>query len=167
MARGDRGRIFSRHFLESLSPPFIQRVPEGAKTLDVGSGGGFPGIPLAILRADTRLTLVEPRQKKGAFLDRAILSLGIRNAVVFLGTIEELGRLGREPEYDLAVSRGIRWTPEMIQGLDRLLLPEGLLLRFGGIEGTEDLGGSVEAVSEDRGIQIWPRASWGGLPAAP
>ena len=60
--------------------------------LDVGSGGGFPGIPLKIVRSDIRLTLVEPIQKKCSFLNSVIGLLKLQDVSTFCGTIEQYAK---------------------------------------------------------------------------
>ena len=113
------------------------------------------------------MTLVEPRDRKAAFLERAILSLGLSKATVFPGTIEELGRLGRDAGFDVALSRGLRWTREMIHGLDQVLIPEGVLVRFGSPRGAWP-GVITEPLAQDaeRAVQIWERSTWEDLPKA-
>jgi 16S rRNA (guanine527-N7)-methyltransferase len=73
--------IVTRHFGESL---FAARIlaPQGA-VIDLGSGAGFPGLPLAMLATDAQVTLIESNHKKAAFLNEVISALGLKNARVF------------------------------------------------------------------------------------
>ena len=64
-------------------------IPPGARVLDVGSGAGLPGIPLAIHRPDIELILAERRAKRAAFLDLAVSSLGLRNVRVYNGDVQK------------------------------------------------------------------------------
>jgi 16S rRNA (guanine527-N7)-methyltransferase len=64
------------------SSKYAELIPESAKVLDIGSGVGLPGIPLVILRPDIQITLCEIRQKRAAFLERVVSTLGITNARV-------------------------------------------------------------------------------------
>ena len=91
VARGDRTVLYTRHILDSLNPLDIQSPPPPS-ALDIGSGGGFPGIPLAIVWPGTRVTILESREKKAGFLERAVRELGIRNVTVACGRLEEYGR---------------------------------------------------------------------------
>lgn len=78
--------IVTRHFGESFFAAEIlssQVVPQRA--IDLGSGAGFPGIPLAISMPETRITLIESNQKKSTFLREVISALSLKNAVVFTG----------------------------------------------------------------------------------
>jgi 16S rRNA (guanine527-N7)-methyltransferase len=167
VASGDRGRVYTRHVRESLARPLLESVPHGARVLDVGSGGGFPAIPLAIVREDLHLTLTEPRRKKAAFLERVVLTLGLSQVRLFAGTLEDLGRQTTHPAWECAVARGVRWTAPMIRGLSALLPEEATVIRYG------PAGGSPEGVrvfplgASDRAIQVWPRSRWEALPGTP
>ena len=73
--------ILTHHLLDSAAlVPFVKRLgPDAVNVLDVGSGGGLPSIPLAILRPDLRVTAVDAVSKKTAFLTQAAIELGLRN----------------------------------------------------------------------------------------
>jgi len=167
VGRGDRGHILIRHVTEALDPALMAWLPPGSRVLDVGSGGGVPGIPWAIMREDLEIRLLERRLKKVAFLERASLALKLGNASVFAGTLEELGRRTVSSPWTVAVARGVRWTPAMVRAATKLLTEEGVVVRYGAS------GGGTEGVrvlpldsSADRVVQLWPRSSWGSLPAA-
>ena len=86
----DAEGILSRHFVESIA--CARHLPRRIVTLlDFGSGGGLPGIPIAICRPEIRVTLAESQSKKSAFLQEAVRTLGI-NAEVFPGRAETLNR---------------------------------------------------------------------------
>ncbi|HUB05613.1 MAG TPA: 16S rRNA (guanine(527)-N(7))-methyltransferase RsmG [Myxococcales bacterium] len=88
-----------RHSLDSLAA--ARFLPSGSVGIDVGSGAGFPGIPLAIARPDCQFTLVEPRMKRAAFLRSAIAKLDLKNVRVE-GRIQLRSRL-----FDFALSRAV------------------------------------------------------------
>lgn len=94
------------HYCESL---FLARaVPSGVITVaDLGSGAGFPGVPLAILRGDLKITLIESDSRKGVFLREATRELG--NVEVMVERFEDCGR-----RFDLAVARAV--APEVVLG---------------------------------------------------
>jgi len=98
----DVAAIVERHYCESL---FLGEylASGGLNIVDVGSGAGFPGIPLAIQRTDCSLTLVESHQRKSVFLMEATRGLG--NVQVISKRIEELGET-----FDWAVSRGVNFS---------------------------------------------------------
>jgi len=167
VGRGDRGHVLNRHLRPALEPTFVGVIPEGARVLDVGSGGGLPGIPLSILREDLELTLLEPRLRKVAFLERALLDLKLRNAVVIAGSLEEFGRRSVTTPWTVAVARGIRWTPAMVRALGRILGEAGVVARFGSMTESTD-GVRVLPLDPDgeHAIQIWPPPTWAALPGA-
>jgi 16S rRNA (guanine527-N7)-methyltransferase len=115
-----------RHILDSLTVVPVVRSIEASGLVDVGSGGGFPGLPIAIAMPSVQITLVDATAKKVAFLEHAIERLGLPNARAVHSTAEELGRA---PEhrgaYDAAVVRAVGSVATLIE----LLVP---LLRVGG-----------------------------------
>lgn len=68
-------RIWERHIFNSL--PVISLIPEGSSVIDIGSGAGLPGIPIALARPDVNVTLIEPLQRRVDFLNEAVVGLGI------------------------------------------------------------------------------------------
>ena len=104
----------------------LEHLGEGQKVVDVGSGGGLPGLPLKIARPDLSVTLVEADQEKAAFLVRACADLGLRDVQVLARRAEEVGHepLYREA-FDIAVARAL--APMRV--LAELCLP---LVKVGG-----------------------------------
>ena len=95
------GEAVRRHYRESLF--LAERVGEGpCRLVDLGSGAGFPGIPVAVARPDVEVTLVESNQKKAAFLKEA--TRGMVNVRVWVGRAEEL-----RGEFDWVTLRAVRW----------------------------------------------------------
>jgi len=96
-----------KHFADSLSLLKLA-VPEGASVVDVGTGGGFPGMPLAIARPDLEVVLLDATQKKTRFLNDACRELGLENCKAVTGRAETLAH---EPafreSFDIAVWRGL------------------------------------------------------------
>ncbi|MBN2380819.1 16S rRNA (guanine(527)-N(7))-methyltransferase RsmG [candidate division WOR-3 bacterium] len=88
ISAADRNLLEEVHFADSFAP--IDLIPNGIKLADWGSGGGLPGIPLAIARPDIHVTLVESRQKKASFLLRVINELKIPNLSLFPDRAEKL-----------------------------------------------------------------------------
>jgi 16S rRNA (guanine527-N7)-methyltransferase len=102
-------QAWTRHILDSLTLiPTLVELPEGASVIDVGSGGGLPGVPLAIVMPHLRFTLLEATGKKADFLRRAAAELGLDHARV---VNERAERAGQSPEhreqYDAAVARAV------------------------------------------------------------
>jgi len=129
---GTRSEIVERHYGESLAG--LALLPKDTRTVvDLGSGAGFPGIVLASARPDLQITLIEPRQRKWAFLKtvcrRASLSCHPLNARVG-ATLPE----GFPASVDLLTVRALRLTPSMVSTLRRRLSNSGVLLLWGGRE---------------------------------
>ena len=167
VARGDRQRVFTRHIRDVLHPRLLDRIPQTARILDVGSGGGLPGVPLAILREDLEVLLLEPRQRKAGFLERAILATGLSSRVRVLAmTVEDLARRGGVDRYDMAVSRALRWTPQMTVSLGRVLGPDAVLVRLGS-PASRRIQEGVEIIpvggDPPRAVQVWTRPSWASI----
>ena len=115
----DEDERVDRHDLDSASPLAQRLIPAGAAVIDVGTGAGFPGMPLLILRPDLRMTFLDAQQKRIAFLERALEALGLR-AVTLHARAEDAARMAAHREkYDCAVSRAVAAAPV----LQELTLP--------------------------------------------
>jgi 16S rRNA (guanine(527)-N(7))-methyltransferase RsmG len=122
IAKGDRASVFTRHVLDSLNPLSLFREPP-ATAIDVGSGAGFPGIPLAIAWPGSTITLVESRERKAGFLERAVRDLGIRNVKVACLRLEDYGKTSRAIPQGAAFIRAVGGLPELLRALGPLCLP--------------------------------------------
>ncbi|HEY3204040.1 MAG TPA: 16S rRNA (guanine(527)-N(7))-methyltransferase RsmG [Thermoanaerobaculia bacterium] len=109
------------HALESALG--AELIAQGATVIDIGSGAGFPGVPLSIGRADLGVTFVESRAKRAAFLRHVIRELGLRKAHVFEGRIERVGG----HTFDAATTRAVGSLAHWI-GKGPFLRPAGELL---------------------------------------
>jgi 16S rRNA (guanine527-N7)-methyltransferase len=119
--------MVSHHLLDSLAVvPFF----ESGRVLDVGSGGGLPGIPLAIVRPDLDVTLIDSIAKKTAFLLQAKAELGLVNLRVATGRVEEF-----KPEtgFDLVTSRAFSDLNDFVTLTRHLLAPDGRWLAMKGL----------------------------------
>lgn len=101
--------IIIKHFIDSLAALVATSFQEQAVVLDVGSGGGFPGIPLKIMRPDLQLVLIEPVQKKCSFLNSVIGLLRLLNISTFDGTIEQYAKRPVHPVVDIIVLRALKF----------------------------------------------------------
>jgi 16S rRNA (guanine527-N7)-methyltransferase len=114
---------------------------EGARVADVGAGGGVPGLPLAILRPDLHVTLIDSDQRKCGFLQHEAGALELRNVAVECARVEDLARReGMREAFDLAVSRALAPPPVMCE----FTLP---LVRVGGAVATL-VGDAVQAARD-------------------
>ena len=103
----DTSDIYVKHFLDSLTA--LPYIPDQAKTLlDIGSGGGFPGLPLAIARPGLRVTLLEAHARKTAFLSAMVTDLGLPNVSVVTGRAETEGHLPQfRGAFDVTITRAV------------------------------------------------------------
>lgn len=148
--------VETKHFADSLSLlPFVQRWAEAAKVdekgalrvVDVGTGGGLPGIPLAIARPGWQVTLMDSVRKKARLVEEGIGLLGLADRVQMVcDRVENVGRLPAHREkYDLAVARAVAALPVLAEWL----LP---LVRVGG--GVLCPRGDKEAVELDAATEV-------------
>ena len=126
-------RMVSHHLLDSLAVvPFF----EGASVLDVGSGGGLPGIPLAIARPELRVTLIDSVAKKTAFLLQAKAELGLNNLNVITGRVEDFRP---DAGFDAIVSRAFSDLREFVTLTRHLLEPGGRWFAMKGLIPYEEI----------------------------
>ena len=136
---------WERHVLDAWTLlPLLAGLPVGARLLDVGSGGGVPGIPLAIARPDLAVTLVEATQKKAAFLEAVVASLGLSNVRVHARRAEELSRGELRRTFDVVTARAVARLAKLIPLTAPFLRPGALLLLVKGQRADEEL---LEATS--------------------
>ena len=142
VSRKDIDEIYLRHVLHSMAiAKFVEFLP-GSKILDVGTGGGFPGIPLAILFPDSEFHLVDSRGKKIIVVDEVVKGLALENVKTFNCRVEDMKQ---ENEYDFIVSRAVarmdtfvRWTKGKIAKKSKHKIKNGILYLKGG-DLTEEL----------------------------
>ncbi len=110
VSRKDIDEIYLRHVLHSLGIAKVQEFKPGSKVLDVGTGGGFPGIPLAILFPETTFHLVDSIGKKIKVVEEVSEGLGLENIKTFNQRVEELSG-----NYDFIVSRAVAIMPTFVR----------------------------------------------------
>ena len=140
VSRKDIDELYLRHVLHSLGIAKVIQFKPGSKVLDVGTGGGFPGIPLAILFPETQFHLVDSIGKKIKVVDEVVSGLGLLNVKTTNGRVEE-----DKDTYDFIVSRAVaemetfvRWTKGKISKKQNHSLKNGILYLKGG-DLTEEL----------------------------
>ena len=146
ISRRDDQALWFSHILHSLAPWFYLRLPPDVTVLDLGSGGGLPGIPLAILRNDLRVVLLDSIQKKTLALEQIVQELGLPNASVRTGRAEDPS-FRRSFRCEVVIARAvapldmlIRWSRRLLTGKGTggpgLVAPGTLLAMKGGeVEG--------------------------------
>jgi 16S rRNA (guanine527-N7)-methyltransferase len=131
--------IVIRHFVDSLTPaPWIER-PEGL-LIDIGSGGGFPGIPLRIALPGLKLALVESSRKKTSFLAHIVRTLHLDNVTIIRERVAALiGEAACAGAFDTVISRAVFKLPELLRMASFFLKPEGLLIALKGPDPQEEM----------------------------
>jgi len=118
----------SHHLLDSLA--VLHELSDRTGTLvDIGSGGGLPGIPIAIAEPARRVTLNDANEKKGAFLRQAVIELGLRNAEVHVGRVEAWRPAER---FAVVISRGFASLVDFLAACRHLAAPDGVLAAMKG-----------------------------------
>jgi 16S rRNA (guanine527-N7)-methyltransferase len=129
-------RMITHHLLDSLAVlPHLPSRP-GLRLIDIGSGGGLPGIPLAIVRPDWRLTLLDSNFKKATFLRQAAIELPLPNVEVVAERVEECAR---SAEFDIAISRAFSDLAVFAGAGGMLLAPGGRLVAMKGVYPHEEI----------------------------
>lgn len=102
VSRKDVDELYLRHVLHSLGIAKVYAFPKGSTVLDVGTGGGFPGIPLAILYPETHFTLVDSISKKIKVVNDVTVGLGLKNVTTYNLRVEDLNL-----QFDYIISRAV------------------------------------------------------------
>ncbi len=145
VAASDSGHLRDRHILDSLrAVPHISGEVE--TVVDLGSGAGLPGLPIAVVRPDLEVTLTESRQTRAAFLELAVERLQLGNVSVFPQPAEEL-----TPGFDVCLARGFGSASRTWEVARVLLDPQGALFYWAGRSFTLEeapAGASSKAIAE-------------------
>ncbi len=104
-----------RHFIDSIIALNMIPFGEKSKVIDVGTGGGFPGIPLLIMRPDIQMTLLDAQQKRTVFLDACLKRMGLTANVMHSRAEDAARQPACREQYDLAVSRAVAATPVLME----------------------------------------------------
>jgi 16S rRNA (guanine527-N7)-methyltransferase len=145
----DSESIRTKHFLDSLSCVLAWKSSPPNRLIDVGTGAGFPGIPLKIIYPNLKLTLVESVGKKVTFCQHVIRALGLENVDVIQARAEELGQnVNHREKYDYAVARAVA----NLNVLSEYLIP---LVKIGGtMLAQKGESGPVEAQSAENAMKL-------------
>ena len=141
-------RIWDRHVLNSAVVGEL--VPEGAHVVDVGSGGGFPGVPLALARPDISITLLESMARRVQWLEEVLDELSLENADVLRGRAEEKAVRAELGAVDVVTARAVAPLGRLAQGCLPLLRTGVLLLAVKGASVAEEIARD-EAIVEKAG----------------
>jgi len=146
ISSGDRNHLRERHVVDSLrAAPLIGLAPRGV--MDLGSGAGLPGIPLALVRPDLRFRLVDAQRRRVSFLELVVDSLELSNVEVIHGRIESLAG-----DADVCLARALADPTTTWSLAGRFLPPAGKLLYWAGRsfdEGSVSLEGAQISLSRN------------------
>jgi 16S rRNA (guanine527-N7)-methyltransferase len=125
----------------------LPHLPKGAcRIADVGSGGGVPGIPLAIARPDAAVTLIETTKKKAVFLRETAAALELKNITVLDERVEDVGRGELRETFDVAIARAVGSMVWLAEWCLPLVKKGGKVLAMKGEKVAEDLAGTAKTI---------------------
>lgn len=141
----DRDEIIVKHFIDSLSA--ASYVPVGANIIDIGSGAGFPAIPLKLVRPDINVTMLDSVGKKVNFLQHMIESLNLGDIVAIHARAEDfIKEKGRRDGYDIAVARAVASLNTLLEYCLPYLKKGGKMIAYKGAECEEELKSAENAL---------------------
>lgn len=136
--------IIIKHFLDSLL--YLKFIPEyRQKVCDIGSGAGFPGVPISIVRPDLEITLIEPSRKKTAFLRHIKRILSLENIIIMETRVEDL-----KMQFDIGVTRALFDIRDLIKKASHILKENGFFIINKGPKIREE----IMTIHEDVKIEV-------------
>jgi 16S rRNA (guanine527-N7)-methyltransferase len=136
-------KLWSRHILNSAV--VAELVEDGQLVGDVGSGAGFPGIPMAIMRPNVRFVLIEPMERRSSWLaDVVVPELGLQNVKVLRGRAEEAPLRN----YDVVTARAVSALPKLLRMLAPLAVKGGQILALKGSKAQQEIDDSLPLVKK-------------------
>lgn len=140
--------VVSKHFLDSLSVAMVlPQIDSPLSIIDVGSGAGFPGIPLKIARPDLAVTLLEATGKKTKFLQHVVETLALTTTKVVTARAEEVGQLAaHRAQYDVAIARAVSRLAVLVEYLLPLVKVGGWVIAQKGQHPAEEIEAATSAL---------------------
>lgn len=137
-------RIWSRHVINSGL--LAELVPDGSKVVDVGSGAGLPGIPMAIAQPMAQFTLVEPMERRANWLNQVVQDLGITNVRVLRARAEDVV----ETDFDLATARAVAALDKLLKMLTPLIKDsrEKTVIAMKGSKAQEEIAEAAKRIAQ-------------------
>jgi len=159
ISRKDIDNLYAHHVLHALAIAKVVQFKPGAEVLDIGTGGGFPGVPLAIFFPETRFTLMDGTRKKITVVQEVTNAIGLENVTAMHQRVEEF----RQRKFDFAVSRAVAPLENLVAWSFRLIklknqqhaLPNGLIALKGG-----DIAAEIKALPRGSYAETYPLSNF-------
>jgi 16S rRNA (guanine527-N7)-methyltransferase len=153
-------RLWDRHILNSAA--LSNLIASDSAVVDVGSGAGLPGIPLAILRPDLHVTLIEPLLRRSTFLVQTVEELGISERVEVVRSRAE----DHQSTYDVVVARALAPLDRLIGWCNPLRASSGVILALKGASAADEVAAAARQL-HDAGLSAEVLKAWPHADAAP
>lgn len=143
----DEAQAAEQHFANAMVLCRALELPKGCRLIDIGTGAGFPGVPLKLLREDIDMTLLDASKKKTDFIKNALADMNVQ-ATVICGRAEELARGSMRESFDVIVSRAVAPLPMLLELGVPLLKPGGTLAAWKGETFEQGLNEAASALEK-------------------
>ncbi len=133
ISRRDEGRIVENHLSESLAGVMFVKFSPHERIIDVGSGAGFPAIPICIVCPESYFVLIESKRMKSLFLKEAIAQMDLKNVEVIADRVEQVAlKKDCHAKFDVAMSRAVASLYVVYNWVEKLIRPGGYYLAWKG-----------------------------------
>ncbi|MEF3305300.1 16S rRNA (guanine(527)-N(7))-methyltransferase RsmG [Paenibacillus sp. GYB003] len=149
----EREQVYMKHFYDSLSLSFFVPMSELSTIADIGSGAGFPSIPLRIVFPHLRVTIVDSLNKRIQFLNHLVQSLGLEHVTCIHGRAEDVARMnGQRDSYDLVTARAVARLNVLAEFCLPFVRKSGLFAAMKGADPEEELREAAFSLRQLRGV---------------
>lgn len=143
----DIEQIILKHYYDCIAPLLKLNIPQNASCIDVGTGAGFPSVPLKIIRPDIKLTLLDSLQKRVNFLNGAISLLDFKNTVTIHSRAEDAGlNKSYREKYDVAFARAVAPLNVLCEYCLPFVKVGGFFVAYKGLKANEEVSSSKSAI---------------------
>jgi len=139
--------VLEKHFLDSIIPLALHKIPRGAAVIDVGTGAGFPGVPIKIVRPDLRLTLLDSLGKRVRFLTELSQMLGQENEIMHARAEEAAHNPDLREAFCVATSRAVAALPALCELCLPFVRPGGVFIALKGPDADTEITAARSAVT--------------------
>lgn len=140
----DPSEIILKHIVDSLT--LLEYIPQNANLLDVGTGAGFPTLPIAIVRQDIKITALDSTSKKLVFIEKTAELLGLTNVKTCHGRAEEFSHTKMRAAFDIATARAVAYLPILCELCIPFLRIGGKFISMKGESAEEEINVSSKAL---------------------